>query len=480
LLAGVLHQPLFLLMKISIISVFPEIHETFIKTSLVGRAQEKGLIEFNLVRFSDMCSVKERIDQPTCGPGAGMIIKPEVFDKAIQICEEKWGLGYKIFLSPQGEKLTQPLLKKIAQSLLPSLKLPPTPYVASEDRPSVHPECPEKPLAGTSVSKGISHIILICPRYEGIDERVQEHYADLVLSIGDYVLMGGDLPAQVFLEGFLRLIPGIVQREESVEKESFSSPFLDHPEYGLPVQWRDKKVPDIILSGNHGAIEKWRAEKACEKTILSRFDWFTSASPCSSQIKQAQQYIPSHYVVLMHDEINLKDNRIGTTSVASLDIHDAARSCATYGIKNYFMVSPLKDQQKIMRYFLSFWHSDAGKNYNKSRHDAVSRVMPMLSLDETIATITEQEGCRPLLIATSAKPHDGLEKIDFFSQSKLWQQKKPILFVFGTGQGLADQVLDRCDFILHPIEGMTNYNHLSVRAAVAIILDRWLGLHPRL
>jgi len=335
-------------MKLSIITVFPELFDQFLNTSLIKRAQENNLISFNLVKLSDMCDPKQRIDEPVSGPGTGMIIKPEIIEQAIETCEKAHGPGFKLFFSPQGKRLTQPLLQTLV-----------TQVSAREKH--------EKKEINTE-----PHLILICSRYEGIDERLITYYADAVISIGDYVLMGGDLPAQVFLEGFLRLIPGVVGKQESVKHESFSGPLLDYPEYGLPKGWKNMTIPEIILSGNHAAIEKWRQKQACKKTLLKRFDWFRSADPNPKTIACCTKQIPNHYVAIMHTDILIKGGKTGYSSVTSLDLHDTARSCATYGIKSMFMVSPLKDQQSIMNDLLTFWKSDEGKKYNLSRYQAVS------------------------------------------------------------------------------------------------------------
>lgn len=449
-------------MYISIISVFPQLHEPFLACSLIGRAIEQEKISINLVRFSDFCQPKDRIDQPTAGPGTGMIIKPEVVEKAINYCQEQWGQGYKIFFSPQGQVLTQGMLRNFARRFFG------TATAASQ---------PEQPQNGDS--KQI-HIILVCSRYEGMDERVQDEYADCLLSIGDYVLMGGDVAAQVFLEGLLRLLPGVVGKWESVEHDSFSSALLDYPEYGLPVEWHGKRIPEIIQSGNHAAIAQWRLDQACKKTILKRFDWFVRAKPNKECITQAWKNIPHHYVALMHTQVKLGTGEIGTTSITSIDLHDTSRSCATYGIKNFFIVSPLADQQDIMQTFLSFWKTDVGREYNQSRYDAIIRLLPSICLDDVKNEIFRQTGRQPLIICTSAQTYQHEKVIDYASQNVVWQHDRPVLFLFGTGQGLADEVVDQSDFLLLPVQGLTAYNHLSVRSAMAIILDRWLGLHPRL
>ncbi len=445
------------MIQFSIITVFPELHDVFFKTSILARSIEEGIIAINFVKLSDMVEPKQRIDEPTCGPGAGMIIKPGVIQKAIELCEQQWGKGCKIFFSPQGKRLDQNLLKSVATKVGLS----------------------EKEASSQNNEKQTDHIILVCSRYEGIDERVQDNYSDLVLSIGDYVLMGGDIPAQVFIEGFCRLLPGVVGKKESVKHESFSGPFLDYPEYGLPADWQGKKVPEVVLSGDHGKIEVWRKQEAAKKTMLSRFDWFRASRPNYDEVRQGMSHIPPHYVAIMHTQINIKGGRVGESSIASLDIHDIARSSKTYGMKNFFIVTPLKDQQEIMKSFLGFWHSIEGFEYNKSRYDAVKLVIPALSLQAVIESITQKEGKRPLLIATSAKQHGNAQVIDFSSQSLVWGKERPVLFILGTGQGLADGVLDQSDFLLMPIQGLTDYNHLSVRSAAAVIFDRWLGLQPK-
>lgn len=446
-------------MNISIITVFPEIYHPFLGTSIIKRAIDTDLINVQLIKFSQLCSVKERIDEPTAGPGCGMIIKPALIEAGIAKAEERWGKGLKIFFTPQGKRLDQPLLHKLKEcafALTPEMK----PDSFNNSRP---------------------HLIIVATRYEGIDARAQATLADEVISIGDYVLMGGDLPTQVFLEGFLRLIPGIVGNQESVDNESFSGALLDHPQYGQTSTWHNQEVPEIVKSGNHKAIELWRQQEACKNTLLNRFDWFREHNPSLEQLTIAQQQMPNHYVVLMHDEVMMKDGSTGTSSVASLDIHDIARSSTTYGLKGYFLVTRLGDQFELVNTFLNFWRSDDGFEYNKSRYKAVGSVQLAWSLDEVIEKITQIENKPPLIITTCARnrPTD-ITKIDFHSQGLVWKQQRPVLFVLGTAHGLAESVINRSNYLLLPVTGMTSYNHLSVRSAAAVIFDRWFGLNPRL
>lgn len=469
------HFSLEAMIKISIITVFPELHENFIKTSLVQRAVEQGILQFNLVRFSDMCQPKERIDEPTVGHGAGMIIKPEVVQKAIDLCQSQWGIGFKIFFSPQGQRLDQHKLSDIYKKLI---------FQDQAGLVQVDNSQAENTENFSDILQSSLHLILVCSRYEGIDERIQNFYADMVLSIGDYVLMGGDLPAQVFLEGILRLIPNVVGKSASVENDSFQGAFFDHPEYGLPVEWNDMKIPDVLRSGNHKQIDIWRKERAVQKTILNRFDWIRENQLDEKDIELCTKFIPNHYVVIMHSQVIVGDGRkdgrkVGDTSVASIDIHDIARSCKTYGVKNFFIVTQLEDQFKIVNTFFDFWHSKVGRDYNLSRYNAMEPVILTKSFETVVEQIKQKESADPVIITTSAKPHGKGVKIDYFSQGVVWKENRPVLIVFGTGQGLSDEIMDQSNFILTPVRGLTDYNHLSVRSAAAIILDRWLGLNAK-
>jgi tRNA (guanine37-N1)-methyltransferase len=433
-------------MNISVLTVFPELYQPFLQTSLVHRAQQKGLVHIDVASFFSLVPPKERIDAPTFGPGAGMLIKPMVVAAGVAMQEQKYGSAFKIFFSPQGEKLDQCSLARLTQKI--------------SER---------------------GHALLIAGRYEGMDARVEQEYADAVVSIGDFVLMGGDLPAMMLLEGMLRFIPGVVGKEESVREDSFTGPFLDYPEYTEPLEWHAKKVPDIVRSGNHGAIAQWRQEQAAQKTVAEHFTWMRTQPMSEMQKKLAAQYVPSHYTALMHADVLVgSEKKPGVTSVTSIDIHDIARSSATYGIKQFFIVTPLIDQQRIVQTLLNFWQKGIGVDYNPSRHEAVKSVEIQNSLDTVIDAITQKEGVAPLLVATSAQRHTHDRSISFWDQSLVWQHKRPVLFLFGTGQGLTQDVVQRCDYLLIPVDGLSGFNHLSVRSAVAIVLDRWLGLQEKI
>ncbi len=429
-------------MNISIATVFPHLYQDFLSTSLIKRAQEKGAVSFDVVSFTDVCAPKERLDGPTAGHGAGMAIRPEVIERIVQQQEDRHGRAFKIFVTPQGKKLDQRLAQQLGMRMQQE-----------------------------------SHTMFFAGRYEGIDQRAHEEYADLEISLGDFVLMGGDLPVMVILEAALRYVPGVVGQEGSVEHDSFTGAFLDYPTYTVPPrEWKGRAIPEVLLSGNHALMERWRYETAVKNSVRSHFSWVRS-SPLSKKDRDAvKKNIPHHYVALLHDQV-VVNGTVGTSSVASLDIHDIARSSRTYGIERYFIITPLKDQQEIVKVFLDFWRT-SGISYNENRADAVSRVALHVQLEESIAAIEEETGKKPLVVATSAKSYEGIPAISYYDQELVWSHERPVLFIFGTAQGLSRELITQCDYLLGPVEGLSDFNHLSVRSAVSIILDRWLGLNP--
>lgn len=429
-------------MNVSILTLFPELYKEFLQTSLIKRAAEKKLVSFDTHSLFNYVESKKRIDDTTFGHSSGMLIKPNVIEDAMNDIESKHGQAFKIILSPQGKKLDQHYAHKLWDKI-----------------------------------KNADHVALLASRYEGIDARVEKYYADEVVSVGDFVTMGGDVPAMLLMECLFRFMPGVVGKQESVDLDSFSGAFVDHPEYTKPVEWKGMTVPEVLRSGNHGAITQWRKEKAAEVTVKKHFGWLRSCRLTDEERVLSRKYIPSHYAALMHSDILLKGGRIGTTSVTSIDIHDIARSCATYGLKDFFIVTPLSDQQEMIQTFLNFWHEKkVGGEYNKDRHEALNRVVLQESLSKVVADIKQKEGKKPIIIGTSARLDDAGSMLTYHQQDVVWQQDRPVLFLFGTGQGMSENLLKECDYMLQPVNGFTDFNHLSVRSAAAIIFDRWLGV----
>ena len=178
----------------------------------------------------------------------------------------------------------------------------------------------------------------------------------------------------------------------------------------------------------------------------------------------------SLYLGLVHYPILNKHNEIVQTSVTNLDIHDIARSASTYGLNKYFIVTPDKSQEEYINKVIGFWHSDTGQAYNPDRSRALSIIKIIDSIESSIKMITTQEGMQPIVITTTARNMN--KQISFTEVSNFSKKNQPVLLLFGTGHGLTESVHNDADFILQPIEGTGDYNHLSVRSAVAIVLDR--------
>ena len=217
-------------MKIDVLTLFPEMFEP-LKASIIGKAIEKNIIEINLINIRDFSKDKhKKVDDTPYGGGAGMVIRPDVVYDAYKSVYDK--NAKVIYLSPQGKVLDQ---KKVENLSLEN------------------------------------HLILLCGHYEGIDQRVLDEIVDEEISIGDYVLTGGELPAMVVIDTVSRYIEGVINKE-STNEESFSNGFLEYPQYTRPEEFLGKKVPDILISGHHENINKWRQEKSLEITKLKRPD----------------------------------------------------------------------------------------------------------------------------------------------------------------------------------------------------------------
>lgn len=222
-------------MRFDILTLFPEMFKS-LSESIIGRAREKGLIEVNIINIRDFSTDKHgRVDDTPYGGGAGMVMRADYIYNAYQSIIDN--LAYKpqvIYMSPKGETLTQNLAKSIANI-----------------------EC--------------QHIIILCGHYEGIDERALELLNAQEISIGDYVLTGGELPAMVLVDAVSRMVSGVLN-QESIEEESFNNGLLEYPQYTRPYEFMGKKVPDILISGNHQEIKKWREQKSVEITKRNRPD----------------------------------------------------------------------------------------------------------------------------------------------------------------------------------------------------------------
>ncbi|MDD4320730.1 MAG: tRNA (guanosine(37)-N1)-methyltransferase TrmD [Acidaminococcaceae bacterium] len=227
-------------MEFIFITLFPELIEQACGHSIIKRAVDAGLLSVYCVNPRDFTTDKHRtVDDTPCGGGVGMVLKPEPFSAAIAVAKKRSPQGLIVALTPGGKTLCQKQVEK---------------------------------LAGQG-----QDLIFLCGHYEGFDERILEQ-ADIKISIGDYVLTGGELPALVIMDAIARFIPGVLGKAASAEEESFSSSLLEYPQYTRPIDFEGAKVPDVLLSGNHAAIKRWRRKEGIRATYCFRPDLLAKAN----------------------------------------------------------------------------------------------------------------------------------------------------------------------------------------------------------
>ena len=217
-------------MKFDVLTLFPEMFE-ILNQSIIGKAIEKDIIDINLINIRDFSKDKhKKVDDTPYGGGAGMVMKPDVVYDAYQSVTDKD--TKVIYMSPQGKPLNQKKVEELSKE---------------------------------------NHLIILCGHYEGIDQRVLDKIVDEEISIGDYVLTGGEIPAMVLIDSVSRYVEGVL-KEDSIKEESFSNGLLEYPQYTRPEVFEGMKVPEVLLSGHHENIEKWRKEKSLEMTKKKRPD----------------------------------------------------------------------------------------------------------------------------------------------------------------------------------------------------------------
>ena len=222
------------MIRFDVLSIFPEMLVSPLSFSLLKKAQEKGLVEVSLHDIRDWAEDKHKMtDDAPYGSGCGMVMKVEPVEKALTAIKNPEKETLVVLMTPQGETLNQEIAKELAEK---------------------------------------EQVIIICGRYEGVDERIREHLTDREISIGDYILTGGELSALVLIDAVSRFIPGVLGNSESALSESFSHGFLEYPQYTRPAEYKGWKVPQVLVSGNHAEIERWRRYESLKRTYKRRPD----------------------------------------------------------------------------------------------------------------------------------------------------------------------------------------------------------------
>lgn len=241
-------------MQFYIMTLFPEMVMQGLSTSIIGRAVNKGLLSIEAVNIRDYAFNKHNsVDDYPYGGGAGMLMQAEPVYQCYRALEEKMNKKPRVvYLSPQGKTFNQTMAEEFAQE---------------------------------------EELVFLCGHYEGIDERVLEEIVTDYVSIGDYVLTGGELPAMIMVDAISRLVPGVLHNDVSAEFESFQDNLLEYPQYSRPEMWHDKKVPEVLMSGHHANIEKWRREQSVIRTARNRPDLLEKAELTENEREIAEKIL---------------------------------------------------------------------------------------------------------------------------------------------------------------------------------------------
>ncbi len=432
-------------MRYHIVTLFPEWFDSPLAAGLMGKAVQNNVVDFCFHNPREHgLGLHRSVDDSPYGGGPGMVLALPPLVQTLRPLADK---GVRLLaLSPEGRPLDQALARELA----------------------TEPE-----------------IALVCGRYEGFDARLFELLPLDCVCVGEAVLNGGECAAMALIEATARLLPGFMGKESSGDEESFSRGLLEYPHYTRPENFEGLEVPPVLLSGDHGKVALWRREAALQTTLKKRPDLLAEA-PLSHKDREFLRHQPrlrpgrNLHLALLHHPVLLKDKKVGTTSLTNLDVHDIARVSRTYGIGSVQVVTPLEDQLRLLSTLLEFWTAGQGATSNPDRAEALQLVRPSASLDLALAELTRHYGEPPLLVGSSARPvldRKGREKnlATSFGQVAKALHKRPVVLILGTGHGLAPEVLTKCDLILRPLRWMDEYNHLPVRAAAALMLDRLLG-----
>jgi tRNA (guanine37-N1)-methyltransferase len=441
-------------MHVNIITLFPEFFSGPLSSSLLRRARESGRLSFALFDPRDAATDKHRsVDDRPYGGGPGMILSPGPLARTLRRIgygpRSGSGPGRLLFLTPKGRPFTQELASELAK----------------ESR---------------AADFGDPCLTLVCGRYEGLDARIEDLFAGEAVSVGDFVLNGGEAAALCVVEAVARLLPGFLGHEESGEDESFSSGLLEYPQYTRPEDFEGLSVPGVLLSGDHGRIASWRRQRSLLETLDKRPDLLEHA-PLDAADREFLRGVAIErpgrnlYCALVHYPVLDKEGNSLAVSLTNLDIHDIARSSYAYGLGGYYVLTPLEDQRELLRGILRHWTSGPGAQSNPDRAAALGLVRSGALIGDAIADITARTGQEPLVIGTTARVSPRLPALMTFRRIAGALRSRPVLLLFGTGHGLSPQTHALCQAYAPALRWHSGCSHLAVRSAAAIIFDRILG-----
>lgn len=427
------------MLTFNLLTLFPEFFDSPLAASLMGRARRNGLVKFRLINPRKFSLDRHRhVDDRPYGGGPGMVMRLEPLDAALNSIADP---GRILLTSPAGRQLTQSLARDLAS---------------------------------------LNEITIICGRYEGVDARLADLFPLEEISVCQAVLNGGETAALAIIEAVCRFLPGFLGKEESASEESFSNGLLEYPHYTRPATYRRIQVPVIPLSGNHAAIASWRRREALARTLQKRPDLLAEA-PLSPEDATMLRDAPlprsgrNLAFCLCHYPVRLEDERVGVSSLTNLDVHDIARISRGYGMMNFFILTPLADQRRLLADLLRHWLNGSGARVNPDRAQALQLARPVADFEELERTALEAYGTTPTYVATSALwPEKGEPAPLGFAEIRQELSHAPVIILLGTARGLEMGGLPLNCARMRPLRFL-GYNHLSVRSAAAILADRILG-----
>ncbi len=384
-------------MRVSVITAFPELLEPFTRSGVIGKAVEKGILEISCINPRDYAGGSYgQIDDYAYGSG-GMVLMAEPLARAVDAARGG-SSATVVYPGPQGVSLEQHLVESLAAN---------------------------------------EHLVIVCGRYEGVDERFVEEYVDLEISIGDYVLTGGELPAMVIVDAVARMIPGVVGQESAVEEDSFFRGMLDTPHYTRPAAWRGREVPKVLTGGDHEAIRSWRRKQSVARTVKRRPDIVAGAN--------IGPYLDRGvYVILVP----------ATESVPAAGLSEMAEACSAFGCKRLLCVVRGGSERKLLQ-------ANAG-----------DRVKAVSTIESAFAWISKREKTGPFVI-TSGSDAGSAHWMDI--KRRVLDMDRPLVFVFGmTERETMPAGIETA--VLGSIRGGKGDEALSnARDAAVVILDRFFG-----
>ncbi len=429
-------------MKFDIVTIFPGFFDSVFSFGVISRAVESKAVEVNVHDLRTYSAEKHgKTDDTPYGGGSGMLMTPGPIGNAIDRIREKGLRSAVILTTPKGEEFDD----RKAQELC-----------------------------------GFEQLIILCGRYEGVDDRVSELYVDMKISTGKYINSGGEYACSLIVDAVSRYLPGVLGNTESLASESLTNGLLEYPQYTKPRTYKGKKVPELLLSGDHEKIRKWRRRESIKSTFAHNPAFLDDAQLSEEEdafLKELKAEDPPDfrvYIALVHYPAYNSRLEVVPTAFKSIDAHDISRDATTYGVKKFYLINPVEEQRRLAGRLVDHWIEGEGRNFNETKSKAFGIISIMSTIEEAVGQIEEIEGKKPKIVVTDGRFSDDMTGYRALRE-KIFENTEPFLILFGTGWGLTLETMKAADYVLKPISGYSEFNHLSVRGAAAIVLDRLLS-----